>query len=86
MSHHHNNIIYTIFQYPQGLKHTVSELDIGHAVGVYPKTKFSMLVDEVEKTIPSLCGGELQHIVLFGIEVLFDFHPSFGFCSCEIPK
>jgi len=33
-----------------------------------PKTKFTMIVPDVEKLLPQLCGGSLHHIVLFGIE------------------
>ena len=28
-----------------------------------------MLVPEVEEVLPTLCGGNLKHVVLFGIEV-----------------
>lgn len=55
-------------QYPRGLGRTVPELDIGHAKGVFEKTKFSMLVPEVSKQLDSLCGGNVQCVVLFGIE------------------
>ena len=58
-----------MFQYPKGLGNTVKELDIQHASCVVPKTKFSMLVDDVKQKLPSLCGGNLSHVVLFGIEV-----------------
>lgn len=55
-------------QYPRGLGRTVPELDITHAKGVFEKTKFSMLVPEVSKQLDSLCGGNVQCVVLFGIE------------------
>ena len=55
-------------QYPKGLGSTVSELDVSQATCVVAKTKFSMLVDDVISRLPSLCGGDLQHVVLFGIE------------------
>jgi len=51
----------------------VSELKIQHAVGVYDKTKFSMLVPPVESLLPQLCNGQLKHVVLFGIEVGYSF-------------
>jgi len=51
------------------LGETVEELDISHAVGKYPKTKFSMVLPEVLEKLKSLCGGDVQHVVLFGIEV-----------------
>ena len=55
-------------QYPKGLLSTVSELDIGHAAGVFPKTKFSMMIDEVDQKLKTLCDGDVKHVVLFGIE------------------
>jgi len=47
----------------------VVELDVSHAVAVVSKTKFSMVLPEVEKLLPTLCGGKLKHVVLFGVEV-----------------
>ncbi|XP_060064670.1 isochorismatase domain-containing protein 1-like [Ylistrum balloti] len=55
-------------QYPKGLGNTVAELDISHAVGKFDKTKFSMMLPEVEEKLKTLCGGDVQHVVLFGIE------------------
>ena len=55
-------------QNPKGLGSTVPELDTGHANGVYSKTKFSMVIPEVVTKLGELCGGELQCVVLFGIE------------------
>lgn len=55
-------------QYPKGLGSTVPELTTNHAVGVFAKTKFTMLVPEVEAQLPKLCDGHLRHIVLFGVE------------------
>ncbi|KAL4224207.1 Isochorismatase domain-containing protein 1 [Mactra antiquata] len=55
-------------QYSKGLGHTVSDLDISSAVGVYDKTKFSMMLPEVESKLKELCSGGVQHVVLFGIE------------------
>ncbi|CAL4084012.1 unnamed protein product, partial [Meganyctiphanes norvegica] len=55
-------------QYPKGLGNTVAELDISHAVAVVPKTKFTMVVPEVEVKMAVLCDGGLQSIVLCGIE------------------
>ena len=69
-----NYISLPMFQYPKGLGNTVKELDIQHASCVVPKTKFSMLVGDVKQKLPTLCGGNLSHIVLFGIEV-FSFLP-----------
>ncbi|XP_060596140.1 isochorismatase domain-containing protein 1-like [Ruditapes philippinarum] len=55
-------------QYSKGLGKTVTELDISHAVGVYDKTKFSMVLPEVEEKMKELCAGDVRHVVLFGIE------------------
>jgi len=55
-------------QYPKGLGPTVEELDVSHAAGVFAKTRFSMVVPEVEKTMEQLCDGQLQCAVLFGVE------------------
>ncbi|XP_076045079.1 isochorismatase domain-containing protein 1-like isoform X2 [Oratosquilla oratoria] len=54
-------------QYPKGLGNTVTELDIQHAAAVVPKTKFSMVVPEVEKLLLSSQHG-VDAVVLFGIE------------------
>ena len=56
-------------QYPKGLGSTVSALDITHATGVFPKTRFSMVIPEVEKAMVELCSGHLKCVVLFGVEV-----------------
>ncbi|XP_048252302.1 isochorismatase domain-containing protein 1-like isoform X2 [Haliotis rufescens] len=53
-------------QYPKGLGATVSELDAAHAVGVFPKTRFTMLLPEVEEKLQSI--SNVKHVVLFGIE------------------
>ncbi|KAK3930407.1 Isochorismatase domain-containing protein 1 [Frankliniella fusca] len=55
-------------QNPAGLGSTVKELDVNHAVGVHNKTKFSMIIPKVETQINDLCGGQLQCVVLFGLE------------------
>lgn len=55
-------------QYPKGLGSTVSDIDISHAIKVIPKTKFSMVVPEVEELLPTLCSGNLKIVVLFGVE------------------
>ncbi|ESO91545.1 hypothetical protein LOTGIDRAFT_121884 [Lottia gigantea] len=56
------------FLYPKGLGNTVSELDVSHATKIIPKTKFSMVLPEVEDTLLTLCNGCTKHVVLFGIE------------------
>ncbi|XP_059174107.1 isochorismatase domain-containing protein 1-like isoform X2 [Physella acuta] len=55
-------------QYPKGLGSTVSEVNITNAVGVFPKTKFSMVLPEVEEKLKTLCGGNVRHIILCGVE------------------
>ncbi|XP_055339907.1 isochorismatase domain-containing protein 1-like isoform X2 [Paramacrobiotus metropolitanus] len=55
-------------QYPKGLKHTVKELDISSAAGVFDKTVFSMVIPETEKLMSTMCDKKLQTVVLFGIE------------------
>ena len=70
--YYENNYMYIYllcFQYPKGLGNTVKELDVEHASCLVSKTKFSMLVDDVVKKLPTVCGGNLAHVVLFGIEV-----------------
>lgn len=57
-------------QYPQGLGKTVSEINIQHAVCTAAKTKFSMVVPEIEAVLKELCNGQLKCAVLFGVEVL----------------
>ncbi|XP_030829138.1 isochorismatase domain-containing protein 1 [Strongylocentrotus purpuratus] len=54
-------------QYPKGLGHTVEELDISKAIGVYPKTKFSMVVPEVEAQLTQNLTN-VKSIILLGIE------------------
>ncbi|XP_062127138.1 isochorismatase domain-containing protein 1 [Drosophila sulfurigaster albostrigata] len=55
-------------QYPEKLGPTVCEIDIKHACGVVPKTKFSMVIPPVEEKMKSIFGGTPQTAVLFGIE------------------
>ncbi|KAH9518631.1 Isochorismatase domain-containing protein 1 [Bulinus truncatus] len=55
-------------QYPKGLGSTVPEVNISNAVGVFPKTKFSMLIPEVEEKLKTLCSGNVRHVILCGIE------------------
>ncbi|KAK0137866.1 Isochorismatase domain-containing protein 1 [Merluccius polli] len=53
-------------QYPKGLGSTVPELDISAARLVFPKTKFSMILPEVEKVLATL--PHIRAMVLFGVE------------------
>ncbi|KAJ1921953.1 hypothetical protein H4219_000300 [Mycoemilia scoparia] len=54
-------------QYPKGLGNTVPELDVENAAAVVPKTKFSMLVPEVETKLKEF---QTKSVVIFGIERL----------------
>lgn len=54
-------------QYPKGLGKTVAELDVSHGT-VFEKTKFSMVLPEVEEKMNLLCDGGVKQVILFGIE------------------
>ena len=49
-----------------GLGNTVKDIDISKAK-VFPKTKFSMVIPEVEEI---LAEGNRKSVVIFGIEVI----------------
>lgn len=49
------------------LGHTVSEIDISQAKGVYDKTLFSMVIPEIEEILKT--DESRKSVVLFGIEV-----------------
>uniref|UniRef100_A0ACB8ER70 Isochorismatase domain-containing protein 1 n=2 Tax=Sphaerodactylus townsendi TaxID=933632 RepID=A0ACB8ER70_9SAUR len=53
-------------QYPKGLGNTVQEIDLTGAKLVLPKTKFSMVLPEVETALAEIPG--VRSIVLFGVE------------------
>ncbi|EDW99225.1 isochorismatase domain-containing protein 1 isoform X2 [Drosophila yakuba] len=55
-------------QYPERLGKTVCELDIGHACAKVSKTRFSMLVEPVRKSMTDIFGGKPKTAVLFGLE------------------
>lgn len=54
-------------QYPKGLGSTVQEIDLTGAKLVLPKTKFSMVLPEVEAALAEIPG--VRSVVLFGVEV-----------------
>lgn len=57
-------------QYPEGLGHTIAELDTAHAKANYAKTLFSMVTPEVNgKMCELFTQNPLLSVVLFGIEV-----------------
>lgn len=53
-------------QYPQAFGPTVEEIKKDHAVGVFPKTKFSMCVPEVVSQLEKI--PDLKCAILYGIE------------------
>lgn len=54
-------------QSPEKLGHTAAELNISHAIGVYPKLEFSIMNDpKLKESILSL--NYVKSIVLFGLE------------------
>lgn len=53
-------------QYPKGLGSTVQELDLTGVKLVLPKTKFSMVLPEVEAALAEIPG--VRSVVLFGVE------------------
>ncbi|XP_034869937.1 isochorismatase domain-containing protein 1 isoform X2 [Mirounga leonina] len=53
-------------QYPKGLGSTVQEIDLTGVKLVLPKTKFSMVVPEVEAALAEIPG--VRSVVLFGVE------------------
>ncbi|XP_017067146.1 isochorismatase domain-containing protein 1 [Drosophila eugracilis] len=55
-------------QYPEKLGKTVSELNIEHACANVSKTKFSMLVEPVRKSMAEIFGDKPKTVVLFGLE------------------
>lgn len=54
--------------YPEKLGPIVKEIDIAHAKGVFSKTLFSMCIPEVQNKIKELFNGDLEAVVLFGLE------------------
>jgi len=57
--------------YPKGLGSTVPELDISDATVVFPKTKFSMVLPEVEAFLATY--PHVRSLVLFGVEVRLEY-------------
>uniref|UniRef100_A0A8C0JIB4 Isochorismatase domain-containing protein 1 n=1 Tax=Chelonoidis abingdonii TaxID=106734 RepID=A0A8C0JIB4_CHEAB len=53
-------------QYPKGLGSTVQEIDLTGVRLVLPKTKFSMVLPEVEAALADIPG--VRSVVLFGVE------------------
>lgn len=54
-------------QYPERLGKTAPELNVSHAIGVYPKLEFSIMKDDrLKHTIFAL--NNVKSVVLFGLE------------------
>ncbi|XP_055312749.1 isochorismatase domain-containing protein 1-like [Sitodiplosis mosellana] len=54
-------------QYPERLGKTAPELNVSHAIGVYPKLEFSIMKDE--KLKHAIIGlNNVKSVVLFGLE------------------
>lgn len=57
----------SLFQYPKGLGSTVEEINTSpFKERIFPKTKFSMVIPEVEEQLKQL---KVENVVLMGIEV-----------------
>ena len=56
-------------QYPKGLGSTVEELTIDHALVKAEKTKFSMLVPDIEHHLIPMENSKFKSILLCGVEV-----------------
>lgn len=57
--------------YPERLGKIVKDIDISHAKAVIPKTRFSMVVPELETKIKEIFGDKPDDVVLYGLEVRF---------------
>ncbi|XP_065359928.1 isochorismatase domain-containing protein 1 [Calliphora vicina] len=55
-------------QYPERLGNTVKDIDISHAEAVVSKTRFSMMVPEIEAKIKEIFGDKPDDVVLYGLE------------------
>lgn len=53
-------------QNPEKLGKTVAEFDVGHALGKFPKTKFSMIIPQITEKLKE--HSEIDTIVLMGLE------------------
>lgn len=57
--------------YPERLGKIVNDIDISHAKAVISKTRFSMMVPDLESQINEIFGGKPEAVVLYGLEVNF---------------
>ena len=54
--------------YAEKLGKLVPDIDVKHACAIIQKTKFSMMVPELETKIKEIFGGKPRDVVLFGLE------------------
>ncbi|KAM7357474.1 isochorismatase domain-containing protein 1 [Cochliomyia hominivorax] len=54
--------------YPERLGKIVKDIDVSHAKAVVGKTRFSMIVPEVEAKIKEIFGDKPDDVVLYGLE------------------
>ncbi|XP_023303390.2 isochorismatase domain-containing protein 1 [Lucilia cuprina] len=54
--------------YPERLGNSVKDIDISHAKAVISKTRFSMMVPELEAKIKEIFGDKPDDVVLYGLE------------------
>jgi hypothetical protein len=57
--------------YPEKLGKTVPQVDVKHAAGIYSKTKFSMIIPEIEEKLKKM--KEVDSVILMGLEVNSSF-------------
>ncbi|XP_061402270.1 isochorismatase domain-containing protein 1-like [Musca vetustissima] len=54
--------------YPERLGKIVSDIDVNHAKAIIPKTRFSMIVPELEAKVKEIFGDKPEDVVLYGLE------------------
>ncbi|XP_005191955.1 isochorismatase domain-containing protein 1-like [Musca domestica] len=54
--------------YPERLGKIVSDIDVSHAKAVFPKTRFSMIIPELEAKVKEIFGDKPDDVVLYGLE------------------
>ncbi|XP_037945378.1 isochorismatase domain-containing protein 1 [Teleopsis dalmanni] len=54
--------------YPEKLGKIVPDLDVSHANAIISKTRFSMIVPELQSKVKEIFGGNPNDVVLYGLE------------------
>ncbi|XP_013106550.1 isochorismatase domain-containing protein 1 [Stomoxys calcitrans] len=54
--------------YPEKLGKIVKDIDVSHAKAVIGKTRFSMIVPELEAKVKDIFGSQPEDVVLYGLE------------------